>query len=296
MTDAPVTETIAADQVDAPNLHEVNLSAVSAAQSKDAQPAAAPGQPQPPPLSKPAPSAALPAGAVWSDGKPRVDRNGRTFDPTIHATNPDGSVATRRDGKLTIRKDARGESLRASVLPPLEPGQTAGAESPPAGDIPPGENVPPPPPPVDYGQVAREIVDPLLGAVTVILGAEEWSFEQAERDQYVRVTEQLAMKYNIAAGFPPELQLAQLMVASVAARADKPKTAKLLARAREWIARKILRRRVIDAPREDQLETTAAASAASEGGRPLREAERVDTPTGPVAKPTNPPAPPDQVS
>lgn len=280
-------ETIPAEALGSPNLHEVNENAVAAASARDGAVAAA---------AEATAQAGLPPGACWPDGKPRVDRNGHTFNPEWHEVNPDGSAVTRRDGKLTIKKGARGASFAASQLPPIEPPKPAQASAP--ADGAPAASVESPPVAVNYEEVAAGIVDPVLGVVTIVGGADEWDFPKSEREAYRRVATQLCAKYNITTAIPPEVQLAQLMVGSVVARADKPRTAKLLVRLRDWFVRKWIagdRRAHPEAfakPADATTPAQSAAAAMSEGGRPPKDAEPTK-PEWPAAAPTTPATPVD---
>lgn len=238
MTDQPAAEVIEIAALDSPNLHPVTETVV--AQTGEAS--AAPPSPSPEmSATQSAHTGAMPVNLLDSKGRPRVDRNGDPFDPARHAIDPNNpSLALlRTDGKLTFKADARRKGATSAAGSRLPPSATPSAAPPPSAD----GSVPQvaAPSPVDYREVAKSLVVPALGAVSVVLGHDEWSFERPEAQQYLDVTEQLCRKYNIDGQFPPELQLGMLMVSSVGARAKKPRTAAWLGRVKAWGAAQLVR-------------------------------------------------------
>ncbi len=161
------------------------------------------------------------------------DRNGRAFDPKIHQANADGSPVTRTDGMLMIRPECR-RKLNASYVPPAPP---AAGPSPSAAagsmDASPEVVAPGPTPEM----VSASILNPAMDWMHVWLG-DEWKFEKAERENYVRVGARLAMKYNVQSELPPEVELLGLVGASIAHRRELPETKKRLegvgAKLRGW--------------------------------------------------------------
>lgn len=227
----PATETkaeeVSADAVASPNVHDVNPDAVAAAAARDGVGAKVA-------TNAPATLASgAPPNVLDPKGRPRVDRNGKAFDPAMHEVDASGLAVLRTDGRLQIKKGARGKGTSSQQLPPID----GPAAVPPAGEAPPADGSAPTnamaQEVVDYQAAAKAIVLPVLGFWKRATDG-EYDFDKDERDSYVAVTAVLMEKYGVSGAMPPELLLPVLVASSVYARREKPKTKAMLERLWAW--------------------------------------------------------------
>ena len=129
----------------------------------------------------PTPGADVKAAADHEAQKEPRDKNGATFDPEIHQSNPDGTPKLTTKGKLSLKPGNRRKTSTNSAPTASRP--SSQSYVPPIG----GSGPAPPPQPdqgPDFRQIAQLTVDNELAVMAIAMGS-GWRAEATEREALI---------------------------------------------------------------------------------------------------------------